>query len=51
MLEKAIHATLEKQSYLLKPAVVGNINPEVDEYMVGAIGSGSGATGKEQTLM
>ena len=45
MLKEAIHATLEKQSYLLKAAVVGNITPEVHEYMVGAIGSVSGATG------
>ena len=44
MLKEAIHATLEK-SYLLKAAVVGNITPEVHEYMVGAIGSVSGATG------
>ena len=55
-LEEAVCATLEIESYLLKPAVVGNITPEVDEYMVGAIGSGSGATGSmpqssEQTLM
>ena len=44
-----------EESYLLKPAVVGNITPEVDEYTVEAIGSGSGATGSmpqssEQTL-
>ena len=55
-LEEAVCATLEIESYLLKPAVVGNITPEVDEYMVGAIDSGSGATGSmpqssEQTLM
>ena len=55
-LEEAVRATLEIKSYLLKPAVVGNITPEVDEYMVGAISSGSGATGSipqssEQTLM
>ena len=55
-LEEAVRATLEIESYLLKPAVVGNITSEVDEYMVGAIGSGSGATGSmpqssEQTLM
>ena len=55
-LEEAVRATLEIESYLLKPAVVGNITSEVDEYTVGAIGSGSGATGSmpqssEQTLM
>ena len=55
-LEEAVRATLEIESYLLKPAVVGNITSEVDEYTVGGIGSGSGATGSmpqssEQTLM
>ena len=39
-LGEAVHATLEIESYLLKPVVVhvGNITPEVDEYTVGAIG-------------
>ena len=55
-LEEAVHATLEIESYLLKPVVVDNITPEVHEYTVRAIGSGSGATGcmpqsSEQTLM
>ena len=55
-LEEAVRATLEVESYLLKPAVVGSVNPDVDEYTVRAISSSSGAMGcmpqsSEQTLM
>ena len=55
-LEEAVRVTLEVESYLLKSAVVGGVNPDVDEFTVGAIGSGSGAIGRmpqssEQTLM
>ena len=54
--EDAIGITLKIESYLLKPAVVGSVNPKVDECTVGAIGSSSGATGciprlSEQTSM
>ena len=52
-LEEAVRATLEVESYLLKPTVVGNVNPDVEEF---TIGSNSGAMGRmpqssEQTLM
>lgn len=61
-LEEAVRATLEVESYLPKPAVVGSVNPDDDESMcnestVGAISSSSGRTtghmtqSSEQTLM
>ena len=55
-LEEAVRSTLEVESYLLKPAVVGSVNPQVDECTIGAIGPGSTATGSmsqssEQTLL
>ena len=53
---KAVCATLEVESYLLKPAVVGSVNPDVDEFTVGATSSTNGAVGRmpqssEQNLM
>ena len=45
-LEEAVRATLEVESYLPKPAVVGSIvNPDVDEFTVGAISLSSGTMG------
>ena len=54
--KKLEEATLEVESYLLKPAVMGSVNPEVDECTVWAIGSGSTVTGSmsqssEQNLL
>ena len=43
---KAVRATLEVESYLLKPAVVGSVNPDVDEFTVGATSSTNGAVGR-----
>ena len=56
-LEEAVCATLEVESYLPKPAVVGSVvNPDVDKLTVGAISLSNGAMGhmpqsSEQTLM
>ena len=56
-LEEAVRATLEVESYLPNPAVVGSVvNPDVDEFTVGEISPSNGAMGRmpqssEQTLM
>ena len=52
---EAVRATLEVESYMVKPAMVGGLNPDVDEFTVGAIGSSGGAMTRmpqssEQTL-
>jgi len=38
IVEEAIRATLEVESYMVKPATVGSLNPDVDEFTVGAVG-------------
>ena len=56
-LQNVVRATLEVESYLPKPAVVGSVvNPDVDEFTVGAISLSNEAMGRmpqssEQTLM
>ena len=42
---EAVRATLEVESYLVKPPVVGSVNPNIDELTVGAISLSNGATG------
>ena len=46
-LEEAVHVTLEAESYFPKSAVVGSVvNPDVDEFTVGAITPSNGAMGR-----
>ena len=53
--EEAVRATLEVESYMVKPAMVGSLNLDVNEFTVGAIGSSGGDMARmpqssEQTL-
>jgi len=41
-LDEAVRATLETESFMIKPVVVGNVTPELDETTVGAVGYNSG---------
>ena len=42
-LDEAVRATLEVESCLIKPVMVGNITPETVEATIGAVGYNSGA--------
>jgi len=55
-LDEAVCATLEVESCLIKPVMVGNITPETEEATIGAVGYNSGARGNtsqssEQSLV
>ena len=55
-LDEAVRATLEVESCLIKPVMVGNITPETEEDTIGAVGYNSGARGNtsqssEQSLV